>query len=444
MPVFVQLTTADLCRELTAARRSVTFIGPSISDPLAAAVIAKAGELGFDAITVVLDYDENIFRLGYGMAEAVRMLLEAGIPVRKQPGLRISLLLVDEHGWALHQSPMAVEDPNTPMHNAITLLPQQVREINASVILQPNSMLARLRTEHLPTQEHSLTVETVQGRQPEQHPPEIGATQLSRDEEQRVFDTIKTNPPLGFELQRQVNVYKAHLQFVEIELIGGHIESHTLKLPKSLREELFGKDKKLQDRLRASYRLIDSQELAGLSEIREDVKNLRNLSKPLNEQLGRVLLSVHKKAFMKRIEAIEEKIARFRVKGLDALDKEIDKSLAGLAAAFADRVALNPPDDLLFGQSDRISAKDAKAWLVANMKKYAPSANSLMQNIKLYYTFKDVTYEMLKNPDFQQKIAEVYPRESWAKLLEESVAAKSRSGYNTFQPAPNTQDLLDN
>lgn len=429
MSVFQCLTTGDLCRELSSGRNSVVFIGPSINDPLSSAIISKAKQLPAGAVTVVLDYDEHIFRLGYGEVEAVKMLMAAKIPVRKQPGLRISVLLVDDHGWALHQSPMAVEDPNASMHNAIALLPQQVRQIRESVVVPPeNKTSSTPEATALPA-------------------PEIGVAKITTEEEKRVSTLIRNNPPLAFDLQREVNVYRARLQFVELELTGGHIENHTIQLPQSMREQLFGNDPELQQRLRANYKLIGKRELKGLREIREEVKKLRELTRPLNEQLGRVLLSAHKQRFMAHAAKITAKIERFREAGRKEPDKEIERSLSALAGSFADRVAKNPPPSLLSSQSGRISAKDAKEWLVKFLRKYAPSAESLMQNLNLYCTFKDVTYEMLKNPDFQKRIAEAFPNESWDKLMQESTAVKTRAGSGqqktTKEDRPGSLDLFD-
>lgn len=78
-----------MCELVSNAKKQVTFIGPALSQELAAAIVKKHQLLGEHGVTIVLDYNEEIFRLGYGDHGAIELLQENNVPIRKQAGLRI-------------------------------------------------------------------------------------------------------------------------------------------------------------------------------------------------------------------------------------------------------------------------------------------------------------------------------------------------------------------
>ena len=47
-------------------------------------------------VSVVLDVSEDVFRLGYGVVDALNLLLEKNVAVRHAEGLRISFVVVDD------------------------------------------------------------------------------------------------------------------------------------------------------------------------------------------------------------------------------------------------------------------------------------------------------------------------------------------------------------
>ena len=93
MKFFHQLNTEKMCQLVNSAKKHITFIGPALSQELAAVLVKKHQLLGGQCVTIVLDYNEAIFRLGYGDHEAIELLQESNVPIRKQADLRISALL---------------------------------------------------------------------------------------------------------------------------------------------------------------------------------------------------------------------------------------------------------------------------------------------------------------------------------------------------------------
>src|SRR5690606_12009790 len=103
-----KLPSNVICGMILQAQTRVVYAAASLNDAIASALMTQHKVLG-DRVTVILDYDESLFRMGYGLADSVSMLQEKGIPLRKQPGLRIGSLILDDLGWCFTLPPMAVE-----------------------------------------------------------------------------------------------------------------------------------------------------------------------------------------------------------------------------------------------------------------------------------------------------------------------------------------------
>ena len=51
-------------------------------------MVKAAERLGPEMLTVCVDFDERVMRMGYGVIDAVKRLREAGVTVNHAPGLR--------------------------------------------------------------------------------------------------------------------------------------------------------------------------------------------------------------------------------------------------------------------------------------------------------------------------------------------------------------------
>lgn len=411
MTMFQSIDTQRLCELVHSASKRVAFIGPAMTTEVAAAMSNKFSQLDRRGVTIIIDYDEAIFRLGYGHHEAIEILKESGIELRKESGLRISALIIDDQGWILHQSPMAVENPDAPVRNAMALSVEQVKEICAAAGIQD---------------EPSDGSSALSAPNDANERIEIGRAPIPEAEYNSIKKAIDSNPPQAFDLQRQVNVYTANLQFVDIELTGGRVESRTIRLPASLQKQLFGNNDEVDSRLKTSYQLIDSPQFKGLEEIRKDVEELRKYTRQLNKRLGRVILTAKKDRFQKRQLELEDKILTWKKDAKVVVKSEIDKSINALAGTLASRVLENPPIELesvLVGEPTKQQSID---FIKGTLYRVAPEPDKLVDDLKLHCIFKDVTYEMLKNEEFQGLIGEHYP-DLQSRIMQESSAAKARS-----------------
>ncbi|MGY0219653.1 hypothetical protein ACWJJH_20065 [Endozoicomonadaceae bacterium StTr2] len=413
MSIFQGMSPADMGSLILQARERVIYSAPSISDNVASALINRYKVLGQKNGTVILDYDEGVFRLGYGRNEAIQMLVDAGVEIRKQKGLRIGTLLIDDMGWAFSLAPMAVESQNQGGGvNTIQLNEDQVKAIVRSVTPPKNPR----RTNALYESGPDADVPGV----------EIGSDILEKEEIKVVTKSITDNPPQAFDLQRVVQIYQTHLQFVEIELEGGRIEQRTLKFSNELKEVLFAGSKEVEKKVRASYKLIEGLELQDFNALRDELEKLRKDYAPsLGKRLGRVLLKTRKAEFNGKVKDLQSRLEEYCNSSKATIKSGIKKSLDGLAEELSPIVQKNPPQGLR-ARCSKVTKEIAKQYLFNMLMKSAPSADKLLDKTRLHCTYKDVTYEMLKESEFQKQIKKEFPYEEWVKPLDELEAVESK------------------
>ena len=226
-------------------------------------------------------------------------------------------------------------------------------------------------------------------------------------------------------MSRQVNVFNSRIEFVELEMEGGHIDRHTFKFPKEIKQ-LLSNDKEAQERLSASYKLISAGSKASSKPLVEQVDRLRaTFLKPMGK-MGRVILRAQKENYEKGLADTRELIDRYKKSLSQDLTKELDKSKKNLIRALADRVKANPPDDLKYGiEGKRVTKKDAERYLGDLLERYMPTPDQLIADIKLHSHYKAVTYEMLDDTEFQKQLKLQYRHVEWDTPMDEYTAAKA-------------------
>lgn len=82
--LFCSLDTDGVARLISQAQSAVCYAAPGIRLPVARAMLECAGRLGSELITVCLDFDERVIRMGYGDFTAVELLRDTGVASEKQ------------------------------------------------------------------------------------------------------------------------------------------------------------------------------------------------------------------------------------------------------------------------------------------------------------------------------------------------------------------------
>lgn len=129
-PLFSHLSSNRIAKMIRAAQGSVCYAGPGIQLEPAQAMADVAGRIGPELLTVSLDFDERVMRMGYGDIAAVQVLRDAGIVINNAPGLRSALIIVDGEGYTFTPTPLYLEAESTSdaARNALRLSPEHVAE----------------------------------------------------------------------------------------------------------------------------------------------------------------------------------------------------------------------------------------------------------------------------------------------------------------------------
>lgn len=106
------------------------------------------------------------------------------------------------------------------------------------------------------------------------------------------------------------------------------------------------------------------------------------------------------------------------------MQEHLNTSREQIVAYYRPRVMEAKPD-VLFGQSlnGEISEAAASRWLDGELDKIFPTAQSLIQEMKLEERYKDVTFETLNREDFLESVKEAFPGVDWDKAYSEFKAA---------------------
>ena len=94
---FAVASDTSLVELIQRAKRRLVVVSPALNEPVAAALAERLKDLGQLAITVVLDADPEVYRLGYGTRSALDKVRQASkqslFDLRVQPGVRIGVVI---------------------------------------------------------------------------------------------------------------------------------------------------------------------------------------------------------------------------------------------------------------------------------------------------------------------------------------------------------------
>jgi hypothetical protein len=208
MPVFQSVQDEDLVRSIQSATTRVVFFAPGVSEVVAKTLIAcmQDGQVG--QIMMVLDGDEEACRLGYCDAPSLQKLFataqQFNIPLKRQPGLRIGLLMTDDNVLIWTPTPLMFEGPRQHDEpNGMVLTPQTFKEL-------PQAMGVDLEKPNTPA--------------------EIGTVPFKVEEVVKVVAAIRAAPPAPFNLARLSRVFSAKFQFIETVLRGAELTKREMRL----------------------------------------------------------------------------------------------------------------------------------------------------------------------------------------------------------------------
>ena len=411
--LFCHLTSTSIINMILSSEGAICYAAPGIQTNLAKAIITTAERIGFELIDICIDFDERVMRMGYGEIEAVKILRKTGIRVSSSPGLRSGLFIAGSKGYVFTPTALYLEAESHvgSSRNAMRLSSDQVAEALAR--LSPTAKAIAVASNTDPTQKARIAG----------LPIDVGSEQIDDIRFNQVNDNLELAPPVRFDLTRQVRVFEPYLQYVELSLTGAAIQHHKLAIPKSIQG--LGASKDLEDRLRVAFDLIDKDSKLSSKPLDDALNKIRkDLTRTLGKGHGRVTLKSAKPVLVERLQALRDKLQEHQNQVLQDLQQHLDDSKQAIVDYYLPRVLDNPPDALI-GQSlsGKATESNATIWLNGELDRVFPTADSLVDEMRLEERYKDVTFETLNRDDFLESVKAAYSDIDWDKAYEDFLAA---------------------
>ena len=417
MPVigtmFRNLSSGEMANFIRSATESVCYAAPGIQTEVASAITVVAQRIGVEMISVSLDFDERVIRMGFGSIDGVNQLRGQGIAIQNCPGLRTGLVIVDQSGYVFTPTALYLENdsslPNAP--NAMRMSSEQLAEARARISPAAKAIsIARAKTPDEKAKIEALPLDVM--------------TQVVTEHEFRaVQQSLDKVPPVSFDVVRQVRVFEPYLQYVELSLTGAAIQRHRLAIPAGIQN--LGASKELENRLRTTFDLIENDSKLSSKPLEEALNEIRkNFTPSLGKSHGRVVLKAVKPVLIERLGKFREKLVEYQKTVKAELQEQLNKSREDIINYFLPQVTEFPPDALR-GQllCATVNEEDARRWLGSELDHVFPKADDLIQEMKLEERYKDVTFETLNREDFLDSVKDAFPDVDWQKAYSEFKAA---------------------
>jgi hypothetical protein len=412
MDCLKNITSADVIQAIQSARTRIVFLAPGIDEAIASALAVAWQDLGPEGVTVILDIDAEVMRLGYGTEKGLDEIQKAAAACNQavchQPGVRICVVVADDTSLIFSPTPLLIEGGSTQPD-------------------RPNGIA-------LKTTPKALGDELGVGE--EGHAKrEIGKQVLNPAQIEAVKKDLHNNPPLKFDISRKERVFNSKLEFVEFELEGCFISRHTVTIP----PELIGMakmDQKTRDKLRSSFRLveesdiIDSKKKISEKVLRDERQRIGRKFLRSIKDFGTLIRRSNKEAFEQEVATLREHVEAFRVALREKLKGIYEDNAKRLTKALLPSVAKHLPEDWIGVIGLAPQRKEIEQMLHQTLLRSFGDPEALLKEMRVNLNFKGVTYGTLVDPDFLKATGVVFPN---LKLLEEFDAARGSAASTSDQ-----------
>jgi hypothetical protein len=409
--LFQTLDSEDMANAIRLAKRSVCYAAPGVHKEVAKAIAEASQRLGPEMITVCIDFDEHVLRMGFGDLVAVNMLRNVGLQINSTLGLRTGLLIVDHLGYVFTPTALFLESGRLPVGapNAMRMSRDQVTQTLSC--MSPAAKAIAIAISNSSIEKEKIRIQNI----------ELKSEVISNEQFNRLDNLLKEVPPIKFDVARQVRVFNAYLQYVELKLSGAAIQRHRLAIPPSIQK--FGGSADFEGRLKTTFDLIERGDELSSKFLEDKLNGIRkNFTRSLGKEHGRVVLKSAKQNFELRINEFREELMMHQLKVKKDLQQQLDISRKQIIDYYVPHVVQNPPDAMK-GQFQNFTESDARYWLDGELERIFPRADTLIKKMQLDVRYKDVTFETLNQNNFLEAVKEAFPRVDWDKAYSEFRAA---------------------
>lgn len=379
----IAATPQAVANLIATATYRLVVLAPAVTREVAEAIENRWRVLGPDRVSITLDVDAEVYRLGYGDEAAMIGLEQVGREVggllQRHPGIRIGVVIADERVLVY-----------SPVPELIGAGPRDAAAPNAVLLGAPPPAL-----------------ESALGVGAEGHRTQtIGLDKATASDIAIVHHDLLTNPPLKFDVARRVRVFNAAFQFVELEMSGTSIGRRSVQIPTHL---LGVADAKTREQLRTVLRIVPAgHELSGdkLERLRRGIEREYLKSIP---RFGQALLRTNKEEFEGKVELLRARVEEFKAEVSKKLQEELAARVGELMAALLPRLKEAPPTEWLLPADPRAREEALHTELQRDLQRAVGSVDGFVGDMRVTVVYKDVTYESLSDEKFLVAARKVFP-----------------------------------
>jgi hypothetical protein len=406
---FCAVDDAALAGLIRQAKSRVVYIAPGLFAPVADALCQRFDEVTGLDVTVLLDADEDVCRIGFGDGEALLKVhghaSKRGFYVRAQAGLRVGVLLVDDKTLIWSPTPRSVE---AAPDSAGSLLPGNIAPNGLWLGAHPGRQIAE--------------AVCAEGTETDPARAEIGQQAVRPAKVAAVTEALRNNPPIPVDLARITRVFSTKLQFVELKVMRAQLSQQKITLSSAqLNADANDHLRSLLDsRLRAFADLKDREVPVPMYVQGEPVFGKEG--RPIMEQVteatlvrerhaieadylydvtgfGRVIERARRLEFEARVDAYRNRLLAHSEGMRKTLAQEADVIIQDAVALIAKRVA---------SSATAAPLRDIDcAKLADELRKNLTRAEHELPTVSL--VFKEVTYEQTQSGDFNGRLIRALP-----------------------------------
>jgi hypothetical protein len=415
MEYFKSLTSTALVELINSTRKELYLCIPALHPEIADAIIELDYMQNHDKekvrIKLLVDFDAQTFRQGYGDFQSVEDLFKGEFEIRNLKDNRISFVISDNSGYYL-------------FIESRSLIPADKETINAVKIDSVSRI--RLKNYFFPDEEKkdfqneladAIIEESKTLDKPEELIPDNPASvlDLSIGMVKKVKTDLEKNPPLNPDYKKIVEFYSNKFQYVKLKFEGANLQYRKVEIPSKALPVM---DAKLKDKLETKLNLFEKsgkkEYFKPLNDFKSNIAEIRDrFLKKVKSREESLLEKSKKKEFESEVEKFDSKMNKVKSDIISIIASQIEHSKERLLTDLNEFFIANPkslfPDHpKLWINNEPYIKQAAKSKAEEIIHRYIrwPAAHLLVDEFKLIQQYSDITYEDLKSEQFIAELIE--------------------------------------
>lgn len=421
--LFTVASDETLRSMILSAKERLVLVAPGLSKEVALALADRIkSDGGPPELSVTLDVDPEVCRLGYGDIESFDLLRPIFASrtrvLQTQPGVRIGLVVSDSDVLVYSPTPELIEagSSSDEKPNAIRITGIGPRELALACGANDVQVLGLGQ--------------------------EVGLNELTEEAVEEAKADLEENPPRRFDLVRLERVFNYKLEFVEFSIEQFRLNTRSVSLPASL---LGLADKDLNDRLRNTFRVFESGvpfefKISDPADPKAEVKVTekwladeagrirRDYFIPLgSSSYGNLILKRMKTAFQQKVVRLETLMQCYAAKVRESIAAEIQGTRENLAKALYLILKEAPPADWTkYSVSGKLTEDEIRQRLDDELGQAFEKVQESFSP-RVTCIFKGVQYETItQDKHFRERIEKYFGKDAAAQLLSEYDASRAQ------------------